>query len=195
MNNLQKVNLLRTAKALLLDKVHHLEMANFAVDSTGASPCLLAPSRLRQHVEQARLSDAPLCGTSTCFAGYGPVAGIAPLIGEDDWRAYIWRVYGVPVVGVLESFLFSCYHPNCAESCAVRALIATTRPQFMRAIEAIWTGYAEHRAVECLSYDNLCIQLGDGTNEGKLIPTAENLLRLIDEAMKQFGETWGEQPQ
>jgi hypothetical protein len=193
MNNLQKVNLLRTARALLLDKGHHLEMANYAVDSTGASPCLLAPSRLRQCVEQARLSDAPLCGTSTCFAGYGPVAGIAPLIGEDDWRAYISRAYGSAALE--EPFLFSCYHPNCAESCAVRALIVTTRPQFLRSMELVWAHYAEYNLVSNLNYDNLCIQLGDGTNEGKLIPTAENLLRLIDEAMKQFGETWEEQSQ
>lgn len=51
------------------------------------------------------------CGTTACFCGYGPLAGIKPRKGEDWWQ-YGGRVFGADEVGNLWYFLFSNDHKN-----------------------------------------------------------------------------------
>ena len=64
------------------------------------------------------------CGTTACFCGYGPLAGIKPIKGE-NWFEYAARAltsgilsYGTPDSPIWE-FLFSDSHKN-SKAAAVR---------------------------------------------------------------------------
>jgi len=56
------------------------------------------------------------CGTASCFAGHGPVAGIKPKKGE-DWCDYVARAFGNYSWG----FLFDPYWPNSHRQSVARA--------------------------------------------------------------------------
>jgi hypothetical protein len=64
------------------------------------------------------------CGTSACFAGHGPHAGLRPKQG-DTWGKYIARKFGINpgliVVDNLFNWLFHSSWPNSIEMACKRA--------------------------------------------------------------------------
>lgn len=70
-------------------------------------------------------TDKVECGTSACFCGYGPLAGIViaprqPGYYNESWAVYSERVFGVGMWGDLYHLLFDANHTNTKEAAVLR---------------------------------------------------------------------------
>lgn len=117
MNRQQKSNLAKTAIKLLQDKTIKFDMSWFMRDSDGD----------RIYLNNAiKIARKPECGTSCCFAGYGP---IALLNGSkySNWINYMEGSYSANDTGSKKqslryNFLFCEKWPDDRKQAAARAI-------------------------------------------------------------------------
>ena len=107
MNPTQRNNLARLAVYChrLPKGYEHFDMRAFC--SIGGDPCK-TPGYILQ------------CGTTACFAGHGPSAGIPPL-PEETWGRYIARAFGCNAEDFVWSWLFGIFWPNDITAACKRA--------------------------------------------------------------------------
>lgn len=77
------------------------------------------------------------CGTSACFCGYGPLAGIKPKRGE-EWADYAERVFGASMWGHIYSLLFSGSHLNDRDAAVRRGAYFLTHGLPVKASFSKW---------------------------------------------------------
>lgn len=114
MTKRQKSNLARTAIHMLNDKIMKFYMKRF-FNSSCAWEVVNKPKEY-------------VCGTSCCFAGYGPMALNNVRIKDEDWSKYVDRSFGCEDGSYLFEFLFSSDWPDDKKQAACRALAVLQRP-------------------------------------------------------------------
>lgn len=120
MNKQQKSNLAKTAIKLLQDASIKFDMGYFVIDPDGDMLDL-------KDVKDAKIDKAPECGTSCCFAGYGPIA-LHNATHYKTWTSYTEGSYDARDTGDVEEslrwhFLFSDGWASDKKQAAARAVV------------------------------------------------------------------------
>lgn len=181
-----KINLLKTAIALLAAPQHELRMEQYVTDDTGGEfPDISAISPKR--LSPANLPRINTCGTSTCFAGFGPLAGIAAEEDEDGvsetWIEYVFRVYGFTLNCDAWDFFFSGAHPNDKILCGLRTLgFMRGCAEATKVLDDLSVSVIEEEAIARIDYDAMTAELGVTRDEELLLSALNDELNLLQNA-------------
>lgn len=116
-----KRSCVKSAKELELTSEQRKNLAKLVIFVNAKVPPPKFNIRLFNSDSHIYATDSVGCGTTACFCGYGPLAGIK-VLQDEQWQEYANRIFNAGAWGNIKlyNFLFDFKHENSKKAAVLR---------------------------------------------------------------------------